>query len=341
MRSTAPSSSGGGVPPSARPAIDRVGGALAQPRAVHVDAAHARLRGEGHEARRSCGGDHLVLAEPVLLGQHDDRAALGRLVGQRDELRGLGELGLGDAGHRDELRGLAVAERDRAGLVEQQHVDVARRLDRAAREREHVAAHEPVHAGDADRAQQRADRRRDQRDEQRDQRRDRDGGVGELRERAAASRRRSGRSASAPASRMFSAISFGVLRRSAPSTSAIMRSRNDWPGSWVISTTMRSESTRVPPVTALRSPPDSRMTGRGLAGDRRLVDRGDALDHRAVAGDHLAGLDDDDVAAVQLGGRARGAVLHAARRSRCASRAARRPGPCRGPRRAPRRGWRT
>ena len=31
------------------------------------------------------------------------------------------------------------------------------------------------------------------------------------------------------ASRMFSAISFGVLRRSAPSTSAIMRSRNDCP----------------------------------------------------------------------------------------------------------------
>ena len=64
-----------------------------------------------------------------------------------------------------------------------------------------------------------------------------------------------------PASRIPSAISFGVLRRAAPSTSAIMRSRNDWPGSWVISTTMRSDSTRVPPVTALRSPPDSRMTG--------------------------------------------------------------------------------
>ena len=41
-----------------------------------------------------------------------------------------------------------------------------------------------------------------------------------------------------PASRIDSAISFGVLRRSAPSTSAIMRSRNDWPGSCVISTTM-------------------------------------------------------------------------------------------------------
>ena len=64
-----------------------------------------------------------------------------------------------------------------------------------------------------------------------------------------------------PASRMPSAISFGVLRRAAPSTRAIMRSMNDWPGSWVISTTMRSERTRVPPVTALRSPPASRMTG--------------------------------------------------------------------------------
>ena len=64
-----------------------------------------------------------------------------------------------------------------------------------------------------------------------------------------------------PASRIPSAISFGVLRREAPSTSAIMRSRNDCPGSWVISTTIRSESTRVPPVTALRSPPDSRITG--------------------------------------------------------------------------------
>ena len=64
-----------------------------------------------------------------------------------------------------------------------------------------------------------------------------------------------------PASRMLSAISFGVLRRSAPSTSAIIRSRNDLPGSWVTSITSRSERSRVPPVTAERSPPASRMTG--------------------------------------------------------------------------------
>jgi hypothetical protein len=64
-----------------------------------------------------------------------------------------------------------------------------------------------------------------------------------------------------PASRMLRAISFGVLRRSAPSTRAIMRSRNDWPGSWVTSITSRSESSFVPPVTAERSPPASRITG--------------------------------------------------------------------------------
>ena len=112
----------------------------------------------------------LALAQPVLLlREHDDRAALGRLVGERRELRRLGELLLADAVHRDELGGLAVAERDRAGLVQQQHVDVAGGLDGAARHREDVALDEAIHAGDADRREQRADRRRDERDEQRDQ----------------------------------------------------------------------------------------------------------------------------------------------------------------------------
>src|SRR5579864_1598210 len=63
------------------------------------------------------------------------------------------------------------------------------------------------------------------------------------------------------AKRMLSAISFGVFCRSAPSTSAIIRSRKLWPGSDVTRTLIQSDSTRVPPVTADRSPPDSRMTG--------------------------------------------------------------------------------
>ena len=64
-----------------------------------------------------------------------------------------------------------------------------------------------------------------------------------------------------PASRMSSAISFGVFWRLAPSTRAIIRSRKLSPGFDVTRTTISSESTRVPPVTAERSPPDSRMTG--------------------------------------------------------------------------------
>ena len=64
-----------------------------------------------------------------------------------------------------------------------------------------------------------------------------------------------------PAIRILSAISLGVFWRCAPSTRAIMRSRNVSPGLDVMRILIRSDSTRVPPVTALRSPPDSRMTG--------------------------------------------------------------------------------
>ncbi|OAP22387.1 hypothetical protein A4R44_06837 [Amycolatopsis sp. M39] len=62
-------------------------------------------------------------------------------------------------------------------------------------------------------------------------------------------------------SRMVSAISFGVFCREAPSTNAIIRSTKDSPGLVLIRTTIRSLSTVVPPVTAERSPPDSRITG--------------------------------------------------------------------------------
>ncbi|MNZ84416.1 hypothetical protein D3C78_1031710 [compost metagenome] len=64
-----------------------------------------------------------------------------------------------------------------------------------------------------------------------------------------------------PASRILSAISFGVFWRSAPSTSEIIRSRKVEPAAAVMRTLIQSDSTCVPPVTAERSPPDSRMTG--------------------------------------------------------------------------------
>ena len=61
--------------------------------------------------------------------------------------------------------------------------------------------------------------------------------------------------------RMVRAISLGVFCRLAPSTRLIIRSRKLSPGLAVTRTLIRSESTRVPPVTALRSPPASRITG--------------------------------------------------------------------------------
>src|SRR5262249_4510014 len=64
-----------------------------------------------------------------------------------------------------------------------------------------------------------------------------------------------------PASRVVIAISFVVFCGVDLSASLIMRSRNVSPGFEVMRTLIPSESTRVPPVTAERSPPDSRITG--------------------------------------------------------------------------------
>ncbi len=53
----------------------------------------------------------------------------------------------------------------------------------------------------------------------------------------------------------------GVRPRLAPSTMAIMRSRKLLPGFEVMRTSSQSDSTRVPPVTELKSPSASRITG--------------------------------------------------------------------------------
>ena len=103
-----------------------------------------------------------------------------------------------------------------------------------------------------------------------------------------------------PASRMLSAISFGVFCRSAPSTSAIMRSRKVEPCAAVmrdldpVGDHARAAGDRRAVAAALA---DDR---RRFAGDRGLVDRGDAFDHLAVARDEVAGLDQHDVARLEL-----------------------------------------
>ena len=124
----------------------------------------------------------LADAEPVL-GQYDDGATLGGLVGKRGQLRGVGDLLLGVPAGREEVRRHAVAERDGARLVEEEGLDVARGLYGPAAHGEHVALHQAVHAGDADRREEGPDGGRDEADQQRDGDDDRDRGPGVLAER--------------------------------------------------------------------------------------------------------------------------------------------------------------
>ena len=103
---------------------------------------------------------------------------------------------------------------------------------------------------------------------------------------------------------MLSAISFGVFCRSAPSIRPIIRSRKVEPG--------RGGDAHHDPVGEhLRAAGDGRAVAAGFAdhrggfaGDRRLVDRGDALDHLAVGGDEVAGLDEHHVARAEARARA-------------------------------------
>ena len=93
-----------------------------------------------------------------------------------------------------------------------------------------------------------------------------------------------------PASRMLSAISLGVFCRSAPSTSAIMRSRKVSPGLEVIFTLiMVGEHARA--ARNRRAVAASFANDRSrLAGNRRLIHRGHAFDDFAIAGYQLAQL---------------------------------------------------
>ena len=107
---------------------DRIDRPLAHPRAADFHPAHAALGGERNEVAAQFG--EVTAANAVfLLGQHHDRTALRGFVGERRQLRRVRQFLLSHAGDRLELRRLPVAERDSAGLVEKERVDVAGGLD--------------------------------------------------------------------------------------------------------------------------------------------------------------------------------------------------------------------
>ena len=257
----------------------------------------------------------------ALLGENHDGAALGSLVGKRCELRHLGELALLDAVDGEELGGLPVPERDRAGLVEQQHVDVTRGLDRASRHGEHVPLHEPIHACDADRRQQGADRRRDQRDEQRDEDGLRDVGSRVDRERA----ERDDGCEEGDREPGEQDVERDLVGRLAPLGTL---DEGDHTVEERLARLLR-DLDHEPVGQEPGAAGDRRAVaagfadhGGGLSGDRRLVDRAHALDDLSVGRDDLAGLDHDDVAALEIcsgdlfEAAARGATERRGRRAR-------------------------
>ena len=153
------------------------------PAAREVDAGHPGLRGEGHEPGAVASSPAERSRRPYsFLARTTIERPSGVSSARLDSCAASARIDGSAARHRDELGGLAVAERDRAGLVEQQRVHVAGGLDRAPGHGQHVVLHQPVHARDADGRQERTDGGRDQADQQRDEHDDRLLGPGEDRE---------------------------------------------------------------------------------------------------------------------------------------------------------------
>ena len=279
-------------------AKDRVDRALADPAASDVDARNAGLRGERNDDGRL--GIELRLREAeIALGERDNRAALGRVVGKARGKRRGGEIFRPHAVDGQELGRHAIAEGDRPGLVEEERIDVARRLDGAAGGRDDVEAHEPIHAGDADGREKAADRRRNEADEQRDQ-----DGRGENRprifgdrpERDADDQEDDGEAGQQDRQRQFvrRLLPFGALdQRDHPVDEGRARRGGD-PHLDEVGEHRRSAGDGRAIAAGLAN------DRRGLAGDRRFIDGGDALEDLAVAGNDLARFDQHDIAEAKI-----------------------------------------
>ena len=118
-----------------------------------------------------CSPRQVALANvEALLGQHHDGTPLGRLVGQRGQLGGVGHLCFAVRRRPGRSpRPCRLPEGDGAGLVQEQGLDVTRRLHRPAAHGQHVALHQAVHAGDPDGREQGPDGGRDEAHQQGDQ----------------------------------------------------------------------------------------------------------------------------------------------------------------------------
>ena len=234
----------------------------------------------------------------LLLGEHDDGAAFRSFVGERCELRGVGQPLLAHVGRGEEFRGLAIAEGDGAGLVEQQRVDVAGGLNCAAAHGQHVVLHEAIHARNADGREQPADGGGNEADQQRNEHED---GLRRLRVHREGLQRNDG-------------------EQEDDGEAGEQNAERDLVGCLLAGCAFDQGDHAIEEgLAGIGGDADLDPVGEhscaagngravaacfaddwgGLAGDCRLVDRGNAFDDFAVAGDVVARFDVDDVASAE------------------------------------------
>src|SRR5208283_3720690 len=121
---------------------DRVDRALADGTAADVDARDASLGGERHDLG-VCRVEVGLRQAELPFGERYDRTSLRGLVGKAGGERSCAEVLGPDSADWQKFGRHPVAEGDRAGFVEQQRIDVARRLDGAPRGGDDVEADQP------------------------------------------------------------------------------------------------------------------------------------------------------------------------------------------------------
>ena len=294
---------------------DRIGCALADLTGVacmgDVDAAHARLRREGDvHGLRLRKGRFIDGRLAQVACERDDAAAFRRFIGQRRQPCRLGQLLGRHTRRRDEARGLAVAVRDRAGLVEQQHIHVTGRFHGAARRGDHVGLHHAAHARHANGGEQPANGGRDQTYQQRHQHgnRDRRARLHRFHREDRIGQQRDGRQhqddgqahqQNRQRQLVGGLLALGALHhRDHPIQEALAGVGGDAHDDPVRQHTRAAGHGREIPARFA----DDRCR---FARDGAFVHRGHAFDDLAVAGHHVAGFDEDDVATAQRGGDAR------------------------------------
>ncbi len=284
----------------AHEALDGIHGPLAEFDALGaVGAAHA---GAGRELDAASAGSIERQGGTQFLGQPHDRAPLRGLIEATGPQGRLRQFGAAVASHRQELLRQAVAQGDRAGLIEDEGVHIAAGLHRPPGGGDHVELGHPVHAGDADGAEQTADRGGNQGHQQGHQGHGRggliekpgyrrEGGHGDQ-EHLGEHRQQDGEG---DLVRCFAAL--GPLHQGDHAVDEALARIGADPQGELVGKDAGATGDRARHIGSGLLEHRSRFTG-----DRRFVHRGHPIDHLAIGGDHITGLHQHQIALAQGGG---------------------------------------